>query len=329
MELLQEYGLFLAKTLTVLLALLIAAVIVAAQSSRREERSRDRLEVTRLNDRYQAMELALQRKLITGKRFRQLAKLKTKQLRAHAEQEQQRRVFVLNFHGDIRASQVENLRQEVSALLTLARPEDEVVARIETGGGVVHGYGLAASQLVRIRERGIPLTICIDKIAASGGYMMACVGERILAAPFAIVGSIGVVSQLPNFNRLLKRHDIDFELQTAGEYKRTLTVFGENTEPARAKHQQDLEEAHQLFKDFIHRYRPQLDLGRVATGEHWFGEPARELGLVDEIKTSDDYLMELSKQALLLELTFRHKEKLGKRISLSLQAALERLLHGR
>ncbi len=328
MEFLQEYGLFLAKTVTLLLALGIAALLIAAASGRGRHLARERLEVQRLNDRYQAMELALQRQLLSGKPLRQMLKLKRREHKGGTAADK-RRVFVLSFLGDIRATQAESLRQEVSAILTVARPNDEVVVRLETGGGTIHGYGLAASQLARLRERGIPVTVTIDRIAASGGYLMACVGNRILAAPFAIVGSIGVVGQMPNFNRLLKRHDIDYELLTAGEYKRTLTMLGENTDAARAKFKQDLEEIHQHFKGFIQRFRPALNIEQVATGEYWLGERALELGLVDELKTSDDYLLEASKEAIVLAVTFRHREPLRRRLTLAFETALQRLLQGR
>jgi serine protease SohB len=227
----------------------------------------------------------------------------------------QRRVFVLDFVGDIGASRVVSLREEISLLLQVLRDGDEVLLRLESSGGTVHGYGLAASQLSRIRDRGVPLTVAIDKVAASGGYMMACVGQRVYAAPFAIVGSIGVVGQLPNFNRLLKNKDIDYEMHTAGEFKRTLTVFGENTDAARDKFRAELEETHQLFKGFIAENRPKLALDAVATGEHWYGSRALQLGLIDEIRTSDDLLLERVKDCDVYELHFRPRRGLAERLS--------------
>ncbi len=185
--------------------------------------------------------------------------------------EQRKRLYVLNFDGDIRASATDNLREEITAVLNQSTEGDEVLVKVESPGGLVHGYGLAASQLRRIRDAEVPLTIAVDKVAASGGYMMACVADRIIAAPFAVLGSIGVLAQVPNFHRLLKKHDIDFELFTAGEYKRTVTMFGENTEKGREKFTEDLEETHDLFKDFVSENRPQLDIARVATGEVWYG----------------------------------------------------------
>lgn len=180
---------------------------------------------------------------------------------------------------------------------------------------MVHGYGLASSQLDRLRDANIKLTVSVDKVAASGGYMMACIGEKIIAAPFAIVGSIGVVAQLPNFSKLLKKNDIEFEQLTAGEYKRTLTMFGENSDKAREKFQLELEETHVLFKDFIHEHRAELDLEKVATGEHWFGKQALELGLIDAIQTSDDYVTQACKHREVLAIHYVQKKKLSDKIA--------------
>ena len=217
-------------------------------------------------------------------------------------------MFVLNFHGDIRATAVTSLREEVTAVLTAAQPEDEVLVRLESAGGLVHGYGLAAAQLLRIRDRRLKLTVAVDKVAASGGYMMACVADRIIAAPFAILGSIGVIAQLPNFNRLLKKHDVDFEQFMAGEHKRTVTLFGENTDKGRQKFQEEIEDIHNLFKDFVRNHRPQVDRERVATGEHWFGARALDCRLVDELRTSDDYLLDASASADLYEIIYTGKK---------------------
>jgi serine protease SohB len=213
---------------------------------------------------------------------------------------------------------VASLREEISAVLQVAGGGDEGVLRLESEGGLVHGYGLAASQLRRLRDRGVRLTVAVDKVAASGGYLMACVGDRILAAPFAVVGSIGVVGQLPNFNRLLKKHEIDWELHTAGEHKRTLTVFGENTEAGRAKFRETLEDAHALFKSFITDHRPQVAIEEVATGDHWFGARAVALKLVDELKTSDDYLLERSKDHELYEVRYKRHRGMVERLTGSL-----------
>ena len=245
-----------------------------------------------------------------------LAKKAKQKLKEKGKSKQkEKRLFVLDFDGDIKASAVKHLREEISAIISTANKGDEVVLRLESGGGMVHGYGLAAAQLVRLKEAGLTLTVCVDKIAASGGYMMACVADKILAAPFAVVGSIGVVSQMPNFNKWLKKHDIDYEMFTAGEYKRTVTMFGENDDEDRAKYKEELEQTHELFKHFVTTYRPQLDLSKVANGDHWYGEDALKLNLVDELSTSDAYLLKQMEDYQVYALMSRQKptfaEKLG------------------
>lgn len=230
------------------------------------------------------------------------------------------KIFVLDFKGDIQASAVENLREEITLILATAKAgRDRVVVRLESPGGMVHGYGLAAAQLVRLRDAGFHLTICVDKVAASGGYMMACIANEIISAPFAVVGSIGVVAQVPNFNRLLKQHNVDFELYTAGQYKRTVTMFGENTPEGKAKFEEELQQTHVLFKHFVEKYRPQLNVDKVATGEHWYGQDALDLNLVDKLETSDEYLLALLPQHDVYVINTRKKATLGEK--LGLQAA--------
>lgn len=229
-------------------------------------------------------------------------------------------VFVLDFDGDMKASAVKHLREEISTLISTANKGDEVVIRLESPGGLVHGYGLAAAQLARLKDAGIKLTVCVDKVAASGGYMMACVADNIVAAPFAVIGSIGVVSQLPNFHKWLKNHDVDYEQFTAGDYKRTVTVFGENDDEDRAKYQEELEQTHELFKHFVNRYRAMLDLDKVATGEHWYGEDALRLNLVDSLQTSDSYILDLMQNNEVYALHSRQKPTLAEKLGLA-QAA--------
>ncbi|TCH65398.1 protease SohB [Acinetobacter sp. ANC 4862] len=230
------------------------------------------------------------------------------------------KIYVLDFKGDTAASAVESLREEITLILATAKAgRDRVVVRLESPGGMVHGYGLAAAQLVRLRDAGFNLTICVDKVAASGGYMMACIANEIVSAPFAVVGSIGVVAQVPNFNRLLKDKHIDFELYTAGEFKRTVTMFGENTAEGKAKFEEELQQTHELFKHFVEKYRPQLNVEKVATGEHWYGKDALELNLVDKLQTSDEYLLGLLAQHDVYVLDMRRKPTLGEK--LGLQAA--------
>ncbi len=330
MEFLFDYGLFLAKIATVVVSI-IAILIVAKAVGSKSSSSKGELEVTNLTKQYKATieelenylfdDAELKARIKSDKKEKKEAnKAKQKEVKEAVKAEtleltRDARLFVLDFKGSIDAKEVMSLREEVTAILAVAVQGDEVFLRLESGGGMVHGYGLASSQLDRLRDANIKLTVSVDKVAASGGYMMACIGEKIIAAPFAIVGSIGVVAQLPNFNKLLKKNDIEFEQLTAGEYKRTLTMFGENNDKDREKFQSELEETHVLFKDFIRQHRADLDLGKVATGEHWFGKQALELGLIDEIRTSDDYLMQACKDREVLSIHYVQKKKLGAKIA--------------
>jgi serine protease SohB len=319
---LYEYGLFLAKALTFVGAAAAIVVLLAHLVHSLRGHAIDHLEVKNLNHRFRDLADSVLHATLSPREWKE-------RIKAHKAEDKARekdrgdapprpRVFVLDFHGDLQATPVASLRDEISAVLQVAREGDEAVLRLESEGGVVHGYGLAASQLRRIRDQRIQLTVAVDKVAASGGYLMACVADRILAAPFAVLGSIGVVGQLPNFNRLLRKHEIDYELHTAGEFKRTLTLFGENTEAGRERFRETLEDAHALFKDFIRQNRPQVDLSQVATGDHWFGTRALELKLVDALKTSDDYLLERSKDCDLYELRYRRHRGLVERLGTSL-----------
>ncbi|MDN7142399.1 protease SohB [Pseudomonas sp. JQ170] len=329
MEFLAEYASFLAKTATLVIAILIVLSAIAGLRGKGRRKGGGQLQVSKLNEFYKDLRERLESSLLDKSQLKALRKQQAKtEKQLKKKPEEKSRVFVLDFDGDIKASATESLRHEITALLTLASPRDEVVLRLESGGGMVHSYGLAASQLARIRQAGIPLTICIDKVAASGGYMMACIGEKIVSAPFAILGSIGVVAQLPNVNRLLKKHDVDFEVFTAGEYKRTVTVFGENTEKGREKFQEDLDVTHQLFKDFVSRYRPQLHIDEVATGEVWLGVAALNKQLVDELKTSDEYLGERAREANLYHLHYAQRKSLQERVGLAASGSIENTLLG-
>jgi len=326
-EFFAEYASFLAKTVTLVIAIVVVLVTAASLRSKGRRRSAGQLQVSKLNDFYKGLRERLEQTLLDKDQLKTLRKQQAKSEKKHKKQhEGKSRVFVLDFDGDIKASATESLRHEITALLSLATPRDEVVLRLESGGGMVHSYGLASSQLARIRQAGVPLTVCIDKVAASGGYMMACIGDKIISAPFAFLGSIGVVAQLPNVNKLLKKHDIDFEVLTAGEYKRTLTVFGENTEKGREKFQQDLDITHHLFKNFVSQYRPQLAIDEVATGEVWLGVAALDKQLVDELKTSDEYLAERAKQAELFHLHYAERKSLQERVGLAASSSMDRVL---
>ncbi len=326
MEWIAEYTMFLAKSFTfVVVVFLIVSLIALLKTRNKHEEGT--LTVVRLNEQLQRMTEKLEQTILNKSALKALVKSRKAKAKAREKStERGRRVFVLNFDGDIKASALENLRHEVTAVLELATDKDEIVVKVESGGGMVHAYGLAASQLVRIREAGVPLTICVDKVAASGGYMMACIGTRVLAAPFAILGSIGVVAQMPNFNRVLKKHDVDYEMLTAGEYKRTLTLFGENTEKGREKFQEDLENIHRLFKSFVGKYRPQLDVSEVATGEIWFGTEALEKALADEITTSDQYISRMIHEADVFEVHYVQRKRLQDKLSVGMSATVDRLL---
>jgi serine protease SohB len=297
------YLLFLAKAITVVA--LIAALLTLIGLLSRRGRPQSRLKVKDIGERYDELNRTLRAAVLPKTEYKSQLKAEKAGKKQKDEAATARpRVFVLNFHGDLRASRVSGLREEVTAILSLATPKDEVVVRLENPGGAVNDQGLAASQLLRVRRHGVPLTVCVDTVAASGGYMMACVANRIVAAPFAVVGSIGVVAQVPNFYRLLDRVGVDVEQFTGGEFKRTVTMFGENTDADRAKLTEQIHETHDLFKDFVGEHRPQVDLAQVATGEYWFGTRALELNLVDQLATSDDYLVAARERAELFEVEY-------------------------
>jgi len=321
------YGLFLAELAT--LALLVVALIVIVAALRRGGRA-EGLVVEHLNrsfeDAADELKLALDGKDRHKKEAKARAKERKRADKERAKQEQTKpRTFVLDFKGDMRASAVASLREEISAVLQVAKPGDDVLLKLENPGGTVHEHGLAASQLLRLKQRSFPLTIAVDKVAASGGYLMACVADRIIAAPFAIIGSIGVLAQLPNFHRLLEEKGVDFEQVTAGRYKRTLTMFGKNTDEGREKLRQEVEDVHELFKTQIHAYRPQVDIDRVATGEYWHGIRALELKLVDELRTSDDVLLEAAKQRDLYHVAYKRRRAMSERVLGGVDSVLERL----
>ncbi|MCB1696024.1 MAG: protease SohB [Halioglobus sp.] len=339
MEFIYEYGLFLAQVVTFVAAILIvAASLVALGQRQKADQHEGHIEVRDVNEKYRHIGEHIQQMVVepdvlkaTRKAEKKTAKAERKAARKKLgkgvdDAEHRKCLYVLDFEGDIKASAADNLREEISAVLPQVKPGDELLVRVESPGGMVHGYGLAASQLQRIRDAGVPLTIAVDKVAASGGYMMACVANRIIAAPFAVIGSIGVLAQLPNFHRLLKKHDIDFELFTAGEYKRTVTMFGENTEKGREKFTQELEETHALFKDFVSANRPGLDIAKVATGEIWYGRKAIDVGLVDELQTSDAFVQGRLADWDVFEVRFVHKKTWQEKLGLAAEGAMEKAL---
>lgn len=326
MEFLTDYAGFLIRLLSIGVIILLLISVIA--SSRGKQQLRGNLSVTKLNEGYHTMKSELSKHLLDKKAFKKEQKAEKKQKKAgHKSQSsadsETKHVYVLDFDGDLKASAVTSLREEITAVLSVAKPSDEVVVRLESPGGVVHGYGLAASQLQRIRDKGIPLTVTVDKVAASGGYMMACVADKIVAAPFAILGSIGVVAQVPNIHRLLERNTIDVELHTAGKYKRTLTMLGENTDEGREKFKQDLEDTHDLFKRFVAQNRPSLDVDAVATGETWYGSEAIDNRLADAVMTSDSYLEQFYADVDVLKVKYTEPKALTERLGFGVLSALE------
>jgi serine protease SohB len=312
---LSEYGMFLAKlgTVSIIFVLIAGALIFIVMRAKGDN---EHLTIKNINEKYEAMGFMLNSQVLNKKAFKKYLKEHKKEQKEKDKEtsEDRKKVFVLDFVGDIKASTVSSLREEITAILTIANKNDEVIIKLESGGGTVHGYGLGASQLKRIRDKEIKLTAAVDKVAASGGYMMACVADNIIAAPFAIIGSIGVLAQIPNFHRLLKKMDIDFEQITAGDYKRTLTLFGENTDKDREKFKEELEDTHRLFKEFVKDSREQVDIDKIATGEHWYGKRAIELKLVDELITSDDYLTNAAKEADVFEVKYERKKPVTEKL---------------
>ena len=342
MEFFGEYGVFLAKVVTLVIAILVVFGGLIAMGMKQKKQPHGHIEVTHLNDEIERMADALQSVTLDKEAHKQQLKDKKKQLKAAAKEDKKKakigskesaedkikkNVYVIDFDDDIKASGVDNMREEITSILSVVNPQqDEVVLTLNSGGGMVHAYGLASSQIKRITDKGVPLTICVDKVAASGGYMMACVADKLLAAPFAVLGSIGVIAQLPNFHRLLKKHDVDYETLTAGEFKRTLTMFGENTDKGREKFTEELEDTHLLFKQFVKENRPQLDIEAIATGEVWFGQRALEKQLVDELKTSDQYLVDACQEAEVYLVAYEHKKTLQERFSIGVHNTLDKLI---
>ncbi len=322
-EFFAEYGLFLLKAVTIVAAIVLVVGTVAAAG--RKAGMQEGLEIEHLNKKYQTLASALKQAVLKKADWKAQAKEEKAKAKADAKSDEKKpRSFVIDFKGDLKATAVTSLREEVSAILEVAGPDDQVILRLENHGGIVHEHGLAASQLARIRDQDIPLLVSVDKVAASGGYLMACVASKIYAAPFAILGSIGVIAQLPNFNRMLDEHGIDFEMITAGKYKRNVTIFGKNTDEDRKKLKEELEDVHSLFKDAISKYRQELDMDKIATGEHWYGTRALELGLADELKTSDELLAELVKDRELYRVTYKVKQPLQKRLLASVGGLVEK-----
>ena len=347
MEYIIEYGVFLAKAVTIVVSIVFILGVAFSNSNRREKGGKKgAIRVSYLNEYYENLSDSLKIAVLDKPTLKLLEKAEKKKAKSEEkkskkraknnaktldpktsketiitpEDERKKRVFVLNFEGDVGAESVSSLREEITTVLSLADESDEIVLRLESPGGMVHAYGLASSQLLRIRNAGIPLTICVDKVAASGGYMMACLADRLIAAPFAIIGSIGVLVQLPNFSRVLQNYDVDYEIISAGEYKRTLTTFGEITEKGREKVKEEVETIHDVFKKWVKEYRPAVEIDKIATGETWLGSQAKDRYMVDDIRTSDEILVEAVKEHDVYEVEYE--------IPKSIQDKLAGAFHG-
>lgn len=321
MEFLLNVGMFAAKAFLIVGAILVVFSFIFFSFGR--IRQSDSINVENLGDRYDHLKHVLQSQLLEKKAYKAFAKSEKKK---RDEVKNKPRVFVLDFKGDLRANAVDRLREEISALLTIAQPTDEVVVKVESPGGLVSAYGLAASQLARIRDRQIRLTVAVDQVAASGGYMMACVADQILAAPFAILGSIGVVAQVPNFHRVLDKLNVEYHEVTAGEYKRTVSLLAPISAQGMEKFKAEIESTHVIFKSFVERYRPQVDIAKAATGEHWLGVQALELKLVDKIQTSDDYITSRLDSHEMVQLEYKERRSLTDKLSESLAYSAENAL---
>ncbi len=340
MEYFIEYGLFLAKLVTLVVAFVfIVGILVSAGSKGRKGAGRGQITITHLNEELDEMRDAMKKAIYDKASYKLELKEEKKRQKQERERRQQarrgaqdgsdhedgqrKRVYVIDFNGDMEASDVESLREEITAILALATSDDEVVLRLESPGGMVHAYGLASSQLDRIKAQKVPLTICVDKVAASGGYMMACLADRLVAAPFAILGSIGVLVQLPNFNRLLRKHDVDYETISAGEFKTTLTTFGEITQKGRDKVKEDVEEMHGLFKAWVKDHRPAVDIDSIATGETWVGVQALEKSMIDELMTSDECIVKACENADVYAVHFEIRRTLSDKLGAAIQKGLD------
>lgn len=349
MEFLSEYGLFLAKVVTLVVAFIVvigALISAGSRGKRAANAGKGSITIVRLNDELDDMRDSMKKSVLDKAQFKQEQKLEKKRHKQEekerkkqskalvnkaqdeAPEEVKKRVYVIDFNGDIEASEVESLREEITAILSLATPHDEVLLRLESPGGMVHAYGLASSQLLRIRDKGIPLTICVDKVAASGGYMMACLASKLIAAPFAILGSIGVLVQLPNFHRLLRKHEVDYETISAGEFKTTLTTFGEITKKGRNKVKEDVEEMHVLFKNWVKQHRPAVEIDTIATGETWVGLQALELNMVDAVMTSDECIVAACEEADVFEVSYQIRRSLGDKLGAAIHSTADKTVMG-
>lgn len=200
---------------------------------------------------------------------------------------------VLRFEGDTMATGRQDFARMVDEVLHNKERIQRVIVVVNSPGGGVSVYGQMFAGMERMRNAGVDVTACVDTYAASGGYLMSVPAQRIIAAPFAMVGSIGVVSEFMNFNKLLRRLGVEPMTITAGELKRTVTPLSEVTEENKAAYKAQLEAIHRQFIAVVKKYR-EVDADRVCTGNHWTAAESVELklNLVDGLATSQEYLFE-------------------------------------
>ncbi len=314
MEHIIEFAIFGGKALVIIIGIIVVLLTIASLALKNKP-EKESLEVKNLNKKFKKYTQKLNEGTLEKKELKKYLKSVKAENKKSSKSSTNNKVYVLEFIGDKKASAVDTFAQEISAVLCVAKPEDEIVVNIESPGGYVHTYGLAAAQLERIKKQGCKLTICVDKVAASGGYLMACTGDQILAAPFAIVGSIGVIAQIPNFNKILKKNDVEFKEITAGEYKRSVSLFGELTEKGIKKFTEDIENTHSLFKNFVSKYRTKMDISKIATGEIWYGIDAINNGLVDLVSTSDEYLFSKKDSSQIYSVKIVTKKSIADKLS--------------
>lgn len=323
-NILLNYVVFLLKIITVVISLIILLAATIKLKKDGKENDNGVIKITDISEKILNQKEELEESMMDEEELKKKKKQKETKTKNDTIS---KRLFILEFNGDIQASGTKSLREEITAIINIAKPEDEVLLKLESPGGLVHSYGLAASQLQRLRDNGIYLTIAVDKVAASGGYMMACVGNQIIAAPFSFIGSIGVIAESVNIHKLLKKHDVDVDVITAGKYKRTLTLIGENTEEGRKKFQEELSEIHMLFKNFVSKNRPELDIDNIATGETWLGEKALELKLVDQIITSDDFILKAVKDRKVYLIKYKEKRSLTEKIGIQFETSIQNIIN--
>ncbi len=322
-----DFGGFALRSFWIAAMIALVVVIPIIFGARTQKRREEDVKVSSLDERFDLMEAQI--RVATDGAKGAKAFLKERKKAAKLHDDSAKRVYLVAFKGDPMASGHAAFARKITAALMAARAgKDEIVVTLHSPGGLVSAYGLMAAQMQRVRRAGVELTACVDQVAASGGYMMAVVANRIVAAPFAVVGSIGVVAQVPNVNRLLKKIDVDYEELTAGEHKRPISVLAPITDEGREHFRHKLEETHVAFKDFVRENRPALNVEAVGDGDYWYATDALKLGLIDAISTSDEYLMNQRGKARLFVSDAPEKKTLMKALFGRLGEAGARMIGG-